>query len=109
MSLWAESATSAFAAARKGPGHLEAVERLKDWTRARFNLAEGDTLLVTEAARTLPGCPPLETWVAFWSEGGTRHHFKVFKAVEDVTEEDVPPAWLKASLGLSEGVQCACC
>lgn len=110
MSLWADTGNAGgFGPARKGPGHLEAVERLKDWTRGRFALGAGDTVIVTEAASRIPGCPPLETVVAFWTDGGTRHHFKVFKPLEHVVVDDVPPAWLKDSLGLSEGIECACC
>src|SRR5262249_16424430 len=89
--------------------HLEAAERLKDWTRERFALSASETVLVTELASGLPGCPPLETLVSFWTADGMRHHFKVFKPVEDVTLADIPPAWLKPSLALAEGIECACC
>jgi hypothetical protein len=111
MSLWADTgdASAKFGASRKSPGHLDAVERLKDWTRGRFALADEETVLVAEIAIALPGFPPLETIVAFWTVDGTRHHFTVFKPVESVVEEDLPPAWLKDSLALSEGVECACC
>jgi hypothetical protein len=111
MSLWADAGDpgAKFGAVRKGPAHLDAVERLRDWTRGRFTLAEADTVMVSEIARALPGFPPLETVVSFWTAGGTRHHYKVFKPVEGVVEEDLPPAWLKDSLALSEGVDCACC
>ena len=88
---------------------LEAAECLKDWTRERFALLERETVLVTERDSALPGCPPRETVVAFWTLDGTRHHFKVFKPMEDVAPEDLPPAWLKDSLALSEGIECACC
>jgi nitrate reductase delta subunit len=110
VSLWTDPGSpGAFGTFRKGPEHLEAVERLKEWTRGRFQLADEETILVSEIARTLPGCPPLETVVAFWTADGTRHHFKVFKPVVDVADDDVPPAWLKDSLALSEGIECACC
>ncbi len=111
MSLWADAGDTGarFGPARKGHAHLEAVERLKDWTRARFALGEDETVVVAQIARALPGFPPLETVVAFWTLDGTRHHFRVFKPVEGVIEEDVPPAWLKESLALAEGVECACC
>ena len=111
MSLWADTGDSGarFGAARKGPAHLDAVERLQDWTRGRFALAADETVVVSEIASALPGFPPLETSVAFWTVDGTRHHFRVFKPVEGVIEEDLPPAWLKDSLALSEGVDCACC
>ncbi len=87
----------------------EATECLRDWTRERFALLERETVLVTERASELPGCPPLETVVAFWTLDGTRHHFKVFKPLEAVESADLPPAWLKDSLALSEGIECACC
>jgi nitrate reductase delta subunit len=111
MSLWADAGDpgAKFGAARKGAAHLAAVERLKDWARVRFALGDDETVLVSEIARSLPGFPPLETVVAFWTVDGTRHHFNLFKPVEAVVEDDLPPAWLKESLALSEGVECACC
>ena len=89
--------------------HLDAVERVKDWTRLRFELDDAQVVMVSEAAAKLPGYPPLETHVAFWSGDQARHHFTVFKRVEDVVEEDIPPAWMKATLALSEGMTCSCC
>jgi hypothetical protein len=111
MSLWADSADSGapFGSLRKGPGHLEAVERVKDWTRRRFALGDDETILVSEVACSLAGGPALETVIAFWTADGTRHHFKVFKPVDDVADEDLPPAWLKDALALAEGAACACC
>lgn len=109
MSLWTDTGrASAFGAAGKGAAHLDAVEQLKDWTRQRFALAEEDVVLVAEIARALPGSPPLETIVAFWTDGGTRHHFTVFKPALDVRAEDVPPAWLKEALAASR-IDCDCC
>jgi hypothetical protein len=111
MSLWtgASRSDAAFGARRKGVRHLEAVERVKDTTRARFALDEGDTILVTESSPSLPGFPAHETKVVFWTADGSRHHFKVFKPVEDVAEADVPPAWMRDSLTAAEAVECACC
>jgi hypothetical protein len=111
MSLWADSgdAGGPFGAARKGPAHLEAVRRVKDWTRERFRLADEEVVIVNESASSLPGFPPLQTAVAFWTADGTRHHFTVFSPVEDVRDSDIPPAWLKDSLALSPGMECACC
>lgn len=111
VSLWADTADARpkFGAARKGLGHLEAVEQVKDWTRVRFALRADEVVLVTESASTLPGCPPLETDVAFRTADGTRHHFKLFKRVEDVVADDLPPAWMKAALAASGGFGCECC
>jgi hypothetical protein len=88
---------------------VTAPERVKDWTRARFNLAEDDLVMVTQTASKLPGYPPLQTAVSFWTAENTRHHFTVFKSVADVLEEDIPPAFMKHALAHSEGVSCSCC
>ena len=79
----------------KRPGYLQALDRVKERTRARFKLPQDAAILVTEVACALPGCPPLETVVAFWTDADTRHHFKVFKPVAEVVADDLPPAWLK--------------
>ncbi len=103
----AKSAQVGFA--RKGPAHHEALERVRAWTRARFGLPVDDVILVSELACALPGCPPLETIVAFWTETDKRHHFKIFKPVAEVVADDLPPAWLKDALAVSEGGDCECC
>jgi len=89
--------------------HLDAVEQVKDWTRSRFRLEENDLVMVSEVASKLPGHPPLQTAVSFWLGDDGRHHFTVFKRVEDVLEDDIPPAFMKDALALSEGVSCSCC
>jgi len=88
---------------------LDAVDRVKDWTRVRFRLNERDLVMVSEVASRVPGHPPLQTAVSFWTGERERHHFTVFKRVEDVLEDDIPPAFMKAALALSEGVTCSCC
>jgi hypothetical protein len=94
---------------REGPEHGVAAERVRAWTRARFNLPEDAAIMVAEVACAVPGCPPLETVVAFWTASDRRHHFKVFKPVEDVAEDDLPPTWLKDALADIEGIGCECC
>jgi hypothetical protein len=111
MGLWANPGESdaRFGVARNAPGHLEAVERLKDWTRNRFHLDDTEVIVVSESTRALPGFPPLDTLVAFWTADGTRHHFRTFKPVTEIVEDDVPPAWLKEALAASGTLQCECC
>ena len=87
----------------------EARHRVKGWTRERFRLPEDAAILVTEIACAVPGCPPLETVVAFWTEGDRRHHFKVFKPVAEVVEDDLPPTWMKNALVVDEMAGCECC
>jgi hypothetical protein len=88
---------------------VDAVERVKDWTRNRFQLDEEAIVIVTEGVPKLPGYPPLQTAVSFWTSDSQRHHFAVYKPVTDVAEEDIPPAWMRESLALSEGLTCSCC
>ena len=94
---------------RKRPDQAAAVERIKGWTRERFRLPDEAAILVSEVACSLPGCPPLETIIAFWTEGDTRHHFKVFKPIADVVADDLPPTWMKNALIAVEGVGLECC
>jgi hypothetical protein len=94
---------------RKPPGHAAAADQVRDWTRERFGLPEDAAIMVAEVACAVPGCPPLETVVAFWTESDKRHHFKVFKPVEEVVADDLPPAWLKNALADMEGTGCECC
>jgi hypothetical protein len=94
---------------KKGAVDRGALRRVKAWTRARFKLPEDAAVLVTEIACAVPGCPPLETVVAFWTEGEERRHFKVFKPVAEVAEEDLPPSWMKDRLVETEVFGCPCC
>jgi nitrate reductase delta subunit len=47
--------------------------------------------------------------IAFWTEGDKRHHFQLFKPVAEVTEDDLPPSWMKSALVEIEGIGCECC
>ena len=85
-----------------------AIDRVRDWTRGRFTLAGDETVMVSEVACGVPGCPPVETHVVFWTPAG-RHHFRVFKPLTDVIEEDLPPAFMKNALTWVEGAECSCC
>jgi len=93
----------------KRPDHLQAIDRVKEWTRARFKLAEDVPILVSEVACGLPGCPPLETVIAFWTQTDTRHHFKVFKRLEELVADDLPPTWMKDALIALDGDGLECC
>ena len=99
---------------RLGPPRPGAAERrarraVEEWTRERFELGDEPTVLVAEVACALPGCPPLETLVAFWRDGEPRRQFKVFRRIVDVSADDVPPRWMKDSLIVVEGEGCDCC
>src|ERR1700689_5366888 len=85
-----------------------ALGRLRDWTRARFALADDDTVMASEVTCAVPGCPPVETHVVFWTALG-RPHFKIFKPVADAITDDLPPAFMKNALIALDGVDLDCC
>lgn len=97
-----------FRSERNRPERLRALQRVRDWTCARFELGGDDTVTVAEVTCTVPGCPPLETVIAFWS-GGRRHHTKVFKPVAEVVEDDLPPRWMKNAIAVPDDFECTCC
>lgn len=97
-------------AARRGAAHRAHIRRVRDLVRARFRLTEEETLSVAEIDCSLPGCPPIETVIVFWTQGGAqRHHYKVFKPVSEVVEDDLPPWWMKNALAVSDTFECSCC
>jgi hypothetical protein len=89
--------------------HLAALEGVRAWTRARFELSEDATILVSEVTCALPGCPPLHTVVVFWSDNGKRHQLKLFKPVVEVIPDDLPPTWMKRALVAIDGIGDECC
>jgi len=82
---------------------------VKAWKRARFNLPAQATVLVSEISCALPGCPPLHTVVAFWSEDGQRYQLKLFKPVAQVIADDLPPGWMRRALVALDGMGDECC
>jgi len=94
--------------AGKNPERLQAIEKMAEWTRVRFRLPKDATVFVSEIACPLPGCPPLETVVAFWI-AEQRYQFKLFKPVAEVAVDDLPFAWLKDALAVQEGAGWDCC
>jgi hypothetical protein len=101
--------TAGFGALKRSALQVAALDRIREWTRERFALPQDAAILVAEVACGLPGCPPLETAVAFWTAGDTRHQFKIFKPAHQVTKDDLPFAWLKEALAVTDGFGCACC
>ncbi len=91
------------------PDRAEAASRVKAWTRDRFSLSSDSTILVSELESALPGFPPLHTVVAFWSAERKHYHFRIFKPLQHVVQEDLPPAWYRDALAVTEGLQCDCC
>jgi len=96
-------------ALKRDPAHAAALERVRAWTRERFALPEDAAIMVAQVACSSPGCPPLETVVAFWTADTTRHQFKLFKPVAEVVSDDLPPSWMKNALVVDEESGFACC
>jgi nitrate reductase delta subunit len=94
--------------ARKSPDRLLAVDRVEEWTRERFALPGDVAVHVWEIACAVPGCPPVETAVLFWI-AEQRYQFKVFKPMETVVCDDLPPAWFKGALAVASELDCDCC
>jgi nitrate reductase delta subunit len=93
---------------KKSPVHDAAIYRVREWTRTRFALTADETVMVSVISCTVPGCPPIEAHVVFWTAAG-RHHYKIFKPLADVVEEDLPPAFMKNALVALDGIDCECC
>ena len=91
---------------KRTPERSSAVERITNWTRFRFGLPADCAVLVAEVACGLPGCPPLETVVSFWTAPDRRHSFKVFKPLLAVSEDDLPPSWMKDAIVRDEWADC---
>jgi hypothetical protein len=94
--------------ARNRPDRQRGLDLVREWTRVRFGLSDDAPILVAEVACAVPGCPPLETAIAFW-HGERRHHFKVFKPVGEVVEGDLPPRWFMSALAVPDDLECGCC
>ena len=82
---------------------------VRGWVRARFSLADEAVVLVTELTCTVPGCPPVETVIAFWEDGERRYRIKIFKPLAAVSRDDLPPGWLKSGLIDDGDDVCGCC
>ncbi|HEY9532430.1 MAG TPA: hypothetical protein VIQ55_13635 [Burkholderiales bacterium] len=92
----------------RSPSRLDAATRVKRWTRDRFALSGEAVVLVTELEGGPAGFPPLRTVVAFWI--AERHyHFSIFKPLEAILEDDLPPSWFRDALAVTPGVDCGCC
>ncbi len=63
--------------------------QLKAWTREIFDLPEDATILVSELHCLEEDCPDIETIIAIMDRPGSNTKHKIFKAVSEVTREDV--------------------
>ena len=94
---------------RRDSEHTARLAQIEHWTRQRFRLAQSAVVVVVELECVVPGCPPLETVVNFWTDADTRHQFKVFKTADNVIEADLPYTWMLNALRAEHGMECQCC
>lgn len=86
-----------------------AITQIKDWTRTRFEVPDEAPILVTEVSCAQEGCPPLQTMVAFWTDAGDRHHFKLRMSAEQVRQEDIAQLSFVDGVFSIEGSGSECC
>lgn len=98
-----------FQSFQKSASERRAIARVSDWTKKRFKLPIQATVMVAEVNCQIPGCPPVETVIAFWSDTEIRYRIKIFKPVTDVTEDDLPVSWLLPTLIDENDLGCDCC
>jgi hypothetical protein len=92
---------------RVGPETAEAIVSIQAWTRHRFKLDSTAAVLVSEVACRVPGCPPLETVVAFWTGDDSRHQFRLLKPLADVRYDDI--GWLFGTPTAHDASTWSCC
>ena len=70
----------------------EVVQRVKVWVMACLELAPETPVAVNEIVCRDPSCPGVETVMLVMRPGDKTRAYKVPKAIEDVTEQDVREA-----------------
>lgn len=98
-----------FQSFQKSAGDREAIARIKSWTKSRFELPARTIIIVADINCQVPGCPPMETVIAFWDDDQTRYRIKIFKPVAEVQEADLPLKWLLPTLIDEDDLGCDCC
>jgi hypothetical protein len=86
---------------------VNAIESIQAWTRHRFKLDPASAVLVSEVTCRVPGCPPLETVVAFWTGDNSRHQFRLLKPLADVRYDDI--GWLFGTPAAHDSSAFSCC
>lgn len=74
------------------------LARVEHDVRNRYEIDAADIVLVSEEPTNLAGGPARMTTILFWIGPENRHRIRVFKPVHDISNADLPPAWLKSAL-----------
>lgn len=98
-------------------GHLRGLRRpargaeagrIAAMVRAHFGLDGTWVVTVAELQCQVPGCPPVETVALMWDAGDAAYRLRVFRPLEGVCADDLPPTWYLPAL-LAEDDDCGCC
>jgi len=71
---------------------LPVLRQVRNWASEVWQVGENDAVMVTELTCTEPGCPPLETCIAWLKSDGQSLKVTVHKPLHEVTQEDVHQA-----------------
>lgn len=69
--------------------NAEASARVRAWCREVFDVEEGTTVMVVELRCSEPGCPRLETSIAFLGQDLETRQHKIHKPLSKITFEDI--------------------
>jgi len=75
--------------ARRPPVDPEHLAAVKAWAAELLFPGADAPVMVTQLACREPHCPPLETVIGLLERGRTTEHYRLHKAVGDVTRADV--------------------
>ena len=70
----------------------QAVQQVKDWTRAALRAPDDTAFAVNEIVCADPGCPGIETVVLVMEPGAKTRAYKIPKPLDEVTEQDIGQA-----------------
>ncbi|MBM3224134.1 MAG: hypothetical protein FJZ47_10060 [Candidatus Tectomicrobia bacterium] len=73
----------------RAAGHPQHMTAVKAWVAEAFQTTADTTILVTELRCAEPGCPPLETVIALLHPTTGTRQYKVHKALQELTRDDV--------------------
>ena len=90
------------------PARGAQAARIAAMVRAHFGLSDAWVVTVAELQCQVPGCPPVETVALMWDAGGTAHRLRVFRPLDEVQADDLPPRWYLPAL-LAADDDCGCC
>lgn len=80
------------------PENFIHLDRIEGWTRSRFSLSDDQIVLVSMEELDIPGFPPEDTIVRFWTDKDSRYRFRIFKPVWAIIEADLPEYWMMPAL-----------